>query len=154
MCHALIRKERKREREKKHPPCHLRSVLPLPRGLCPQKTQRPFRSGNQPFSSWITLWRRWEYALINLNSHSKRPGTRGSLRINLNGSFISLTQTQMLPTTTWRTLGCPKTRLCCPIVVPVMLSCSFYRNQNGLIKQQQQKKVSPSPSLPFTWQPR
>lgn len=78
--------------------------------------------------------------LINLNSHSKRPGTRGSLRINLNGSFISLTQTQMLPATTWRIVGCPKTRLCCPIIVPVMLSRSFYRNQNGLIKQQQQQK--------------
>lgn len=75
---------------------HLRSVLPLSGSLYPQKTQHLFRSGNLPLSSWPKLKARSKNALINLNSCSKRPRSEGSLRINLNSSFISLMQTQML----------------------------------------------------------
>ncbi len=41
----------------------------------------------------------------------------------------------MSPTTMWHTAGCPETRLCSLIIVSVMLSCSFYGNQAGLIKE-------------------
>lgn len=119
--------------------CRLWWLPLLPRCLRPPEAQHHFGSGKQPFSSWITLWRRCEYALINLNSHRKRPGTTGSLRINLNSSFMSLTQTQMYPSTVRHAEGCPATGLCSPVIAPVMLSCSFYRNPNGLFKQQREK---------------
>lgn len=122
------------------PPCEEIKRPPLPFAAGPTVTQGPvpararhrFRSGKQPFSSWITLWRRCGYALINLNSHRKTPRTTGSLRINLNSSFMSLTQTQLFPSAARHAEGCPATGLCSPVTAPVMLSCSFYRNPNGL----------------------
>lgn len=35
----------------------------------------------------------------------------------------------------WHAVGCPETRLCSLIIVPVMLSCSFQGNQASLIKK-------------------
>lgn len=86
------------------------------------------RRGNLPFSSWPKMKAKCEYALINPNSHSKRPDCGGSRRINRNGFSISPTRPQMFSATMCHTVGCPETRLYSPISVPLMFSCSFYGN--------------------------
>lgn len=50
----------------------------------------------------------------------------------------------------WHTVGCPETRLCSPIIVPVMLSCSFYGNQNGLIKKKKKSFTFSESALSLT----
>lgn len=40
----------------------------------------------------------------------------------------------------WHVAGCPEIRLCSPIDGPLMLCCSFYRNQAGLIKKKKKGK--------------
>lgn len=46
----------------------------------------------------------------------------------------------------WDAAGCPETRLYALIIVPVMLSCSFYGNQASLIKKKRKKSFTFSES--------
>lgn len=55
--------------------------------FCLYRGGRSHRRGNLPFSSWPEMKAKCEYALINPNSHSKRPDCGGSRRINRNGFF-------------------------------------------------------------------